>query len=107
MVLDHYQSMRFWRKIIVPGLAALAAVLLSAAGASGIDQMANAKINNPPPVTTQVVAADGRPPLRRLVLLGLAEGSLPGGFPYDEAREEKYEENIQETLSVGSDQASG
>jgi hypothetical protein len=92
--------MRLWKQTIVPGIAALAVVLLGAAAASGVDQMANAKIRHPAPATTQAVAADGRPPLRHLVLLGLAEGSLPGGFPYDEPREERYDENYQEKLHV-------
>lgn len=92
--------MMLWKQTIVPGIAALAVMLLGAAAASGVDQMANAKIRNPAPVTTQTVAADGQPPLRHLVLLGLAEGSLPGGFPYDEPREERYDENYQEKLHV-------
>jgi hypothetical protein len=31
-----------------------------------------------------------------LVLLSLAKGSLPGGFPYDELQGENYEESYQE-----------
>jgi hypothetical protein len=88
-------TMRIWTKFMVPGIAATAIVLIGAAGASGIDEMANARIEQPAPVTV-AVAADGQPPLRHLVLLGLAEGSLPGGLPYDELREEKYEESYQE-----------
>lgn len=80
---------------MVPGIAAVAVVLLGAAGSSGIDEMANARIGHPAPITT-AAAADGQPPLRHLVLLGLAKGSLPGGIPYDELRDENYEESYQE-----------
>jgi hypothetical protein len=90
--------MSLWRKRIVPGLAALAAVLLIAAGAAGVDQMANIRISSPALVTIPTVTAGGQPPLRHLILRGLAEGSLPGGLPYDEAPEEEYDENYQETL---------
>jgi hypothetical protein len=93
--------MRLWRRTIAPGLATLAVVLLGAADASGVDQMANIKTIktlNPTSVTMPAVAADGQLPLRHLVLRGLAAGSLPGGYPYDEPREEKYDENYQETL---------
>lgn len=86
---------RIWKKFVVPGMAAMAIVLLGAAGASGIDEMASARIA-PPASGTAAAAADGQPPLRHLILLGLANGSLPGGLPYDELREEKYEENYQE-----------
>jgi hypothetical protein len=93
---------RFWRKSMVPALAALAVAMLGAAGASGVDQMANARVTHPVPAAVPAavpaVEADGHPPLRHLVLRGLAEGSLPGGFPYDEPREEKYDENYDETL---------
>jgi hypothetical protein len=99
--------MRFWRRPIVPVLAALAVVLLGAASASGVDQMANPNVTNAAslttsaPVTIPDVPADSRPPLRHLVMLGLADGSLPGGFPYDEPREEKYDENYLEALHLG------
>ncbi|WP_427136527.1 hypothetical protein [Pseudarthrobacter sp. S9] len=63
---------------------------------AGRAQPAIANIPTPPSVTTSVVAADGGPPPRRLVLLGLAEGSLPGGFPRDELREETYDEKYHE-----------
>lgn len=86
---------------IVPVLATLAVVLLGAASASGVDQMAIIKVTNPASITIPAVAADGQPPLHHLLLLGLAEGSLHGGFPYDEPREEKYDENYQEALHVG------
>ncbi|UZX03325.1 hypothetical protein F8G81_12440 [Arthrobacter sp. CDRTa11] len=91
--------MRIWRTSIVPVLAALAVVLLGAAGAAGLDQMANSKTQNSALFAVQA-SADGQPSLHRLVMIGLAEGSLPGGFPSDEAREEKYDENFQETLHV-------
>lgn len=80
---------------MVPGIAAVAVIFLGAAGASGIDEMANAKIEQPAPITA-ATAADGQPPLRHLVLLGLAEGSLPGGLPYDELWDEVDEESYQE-----------
>lgn len=91
--------MRIWRRTVVTGVAALAVVFLGAAGAAGLDQMANAKTQNPALAAVPLVS-DGPAPLHRMVTLGLAEGSLPGGFPYDEAREEKYDENFQETLHV-------
>jgi hypothetical protein len=97
----HDRVMRFWRRPIVPLLAALAVVLLGAASASGVDQMAKTNLTNAASVTIPDVPADGRPPLRQLVMLGLADGSLPGGFPYDELREEKYDENYPETLHLG------
>jgi hypothetical protein len=93
--------MRLWRKTVVPVLAALAAVLMAAAGASGVDQMANTKVTNADSVIIQAVVADGQPSLRHLVIGGLAEGALPGGFPYDEPRDERDDENYQETLQVG------
>lgn len=88
---------------MVPALAALAVFLLGAASVSGVDQMANSKAANAASVavTLPAVAPDGQPPLRQMVLLGLANGSLPGGFPYDEPREEKYDENYHESLRVG------
>jgi hypothetical protein len=95
--------MRIWTKFMVPGIATMAIVLIGAAGAAGIDEMASARIEQPSPVTV-AAATDGQPPLRHLVLLGLAEGSLPGGLPYDELREEKYEESYQEA-TVGLDSA--
>jgi hypothetical protein len=100
-VRHHDRVMRRWTKTVVPVLAALAAVLLAAAGASGVDLMANTKVTNAASVTIPAVGADNQPPLRRLVIRGLAEGALPGGFPYDEPREERYDENYQETLQVG------
>jgi hypothetical protein len=93
--------MRFWRRTLVPVLAAIAVVLLGAAGASGVDQMANARVTNPASVHIPAVTADGEPPLRHMVMLSLAEGSLPGGYPYEEPREERYDENFHETLHIG------
>ena len=84
--------MEMWNRFLVPGLAATAIALLGAAGASGIDEMAGARITHPAPVAA-AAAADGQPPLRHLILLGLDKGSLPGGPPHDELREERYEEN--------------
>lgn len=82
----------------MPGMAALGVILLGTAAASGIDQMVNVKMVAAGPVTVSAAGADGPPPLRHIVLRGLAEGSLPGGFPQDEAREEKYDEKFAETL---------
>lgn len=92
---------------MVPALAALAVLLLGAASVSGVDQMANNKAAanaasvSSVAATLPAVAPDGQPPLRQMVLLGLADGSLPGGFPYDEPREEKYDENYHESLRAG------
>jgi hypothetical protein len=97
-VLHHDRVMRLWTKTLVPGLAALAVVLLAAAGASGVDQIANTKVTNTAPVTVYAAGAGSQPSLRHLLIRGLAEGALPGGFPYDEPREERYDENYQETL---------
>jgi hypothetical protein len=90
--------MRLWTRAAVPCTAALGAVLLCAAAASGIDQMVNVKIVGPGQVTVSSLAGGEGPLLRHLVLRGLAKGSLPGGFPFDEPREEKYEEKYEETL---------
>jgi hypothetical protein len=90
--------MGLWRRAFVPGIAALAVIFLSGASASGIDQMANAKIHSPSSVTVSAVMADGQTSLEHLVLRGLAKGSLPGGYPYDEPRDERSDEDYQETL---------
>lgn len=87
--------MRIWTKFMVPCIAAMAIGLIGAAGASGLDEMANARIEHPAPVAV-AVAADGQPPLHQLVLLGLAAGSLPGGLPYDELQAENDGESYQE-----------
>lgn len=94
----HDQGMSAWRRTIVPGLAALAAFLLVAAGVAGIDEMANAKIPGLATGTVQTTAANTEPGLEHLILAGLNKGTLPGGFPNDEARDEKYDEDISETL---------
>jgi hypothetical protein len=94
------RSVRLWEKIVVPGIAAMAIALLGAAGASGVDEMASARIEHPASAPVAATAG-GQPPLRHLILLGLAKGSLPGGLPHDELREEKYEESYQEALGAG------
>lgn len=85
------------RKTTLRGIAALTAVLLGAAGAAGVDQMATVHPQKPTAVAAQATS-DGQQSLHQLVKLGLAKGSLPGGFPFDEPREEEYDENHQETL---------
>lgn len=92
--------MKLWTKTVVRALAALAVVLLAAASAAGMDQMANTKVANTASAAIPAVAAS-QPTLRHLVIRGLAEGGLPGGVPYDEPREERYDENYQETLQIG------
>jgi hypothetical protein len=89
--------MRVWEKLVVPAMAAMAIAVLGAAGASGTDEMASARIA-PPASAAVPAAAGGEPSLRHNILLGLAKGALPGGLPYDELREEKYEETYQEAL---------
>jgi hypothetical protein len=98
MFVGNDQSMGLWRRAIVPGIAALAVIFLSGASASGIDQMANAKIRSPTSGTLSAVMADRQTSLHHLVLRGLAKGALPGGFPYDEPRDERSDEDYQETL---------
>jgi hypothetical protein len=93
--------MGMWNKFLVPGLAAMAIALLGAAGASGIDEMASARIAQPAPAAA-AASADGQAPLRHLILLGLDKGSLPGGPPPDELREERYEETYQEALGAAA-----
>jgi hypothetical protein len=99
--MQHYGVMSLWRKTVVPALAALAVFLLGAAGVSGVDEMANNKAANAGPDSRAAAVPDYPQPLRHTIILGLADGSLPGGFPYDELREEKYDENYQESLRVG------
>ena len=82
----------------MPGVAALAVIFLGGASASGIDQMANAKIHGPTSATMSAVMADGQISMHHLVLRGLAKGSPPGGYPYDEPRDERSDEDYQETL---------
>ncbi|ASN20116.1 hypothetical protein CGK93_10885 [Arthrobacter sp. YN] len=83
---------------MVPGLAAVAAVLLVAAGVAGIDEMANAKMPVLAAGTVQAATMNTVPRLELVLLDGLNQGALPGGFPNDEPREEKYDENYLETL---------
>ena len=90
--------MGLWRRAIAPGIAALAVIFLGAASASGIDQMANAKIHGPTSAAVSAVVPDGQTSLHHLVLRGLAKGALPGGYPYDEPRDERSDEDFQETL---------
>ena len=94
----HDQGMSAWRRKIVPGLAAVAAFLLVAAGVAGIDEMANAKIPGLATGTVQTTTMNTEPGLEHVLLAGLNQGTLPGGFPNDEPREEKYDENYLETL---------
>jgi diketogulonate reductase-like aldo/keto reductase len=51
-----HQSMRVWEKIIVPEIAAITIGLLSAAGATGIDEMASARIAHPASVAVAAAA---------------------------------------------------
>lgn len=55
----------------MPGLAALAIIFLTGAGATGLDQMANVKPRNP---ITSAVLPSGWPSLDHLILRGLAKG---------------------------------
>ena len=98
MFVRNDQSMGLWSRALVPGIAALAVIFLGGASASGIDQMANAKIRSPTSITVSAVGADGQTSLHHLVLRGLAKGALPGGYPYDEPRDERSDEDYQETL---------
>jgi hypothetical protein len=98
MLVGNDQTMGLWSRAFVPGIAALAVIFLSGASASGIDQMANAKIHGPTSATMSAVMADRQTSLHHLVLRGLAKGSLPGGYPYDEPRDERSDEDFQETL---------
>lgn len=83
---------------MVPGLAAVAAFLLVAAGVAGIDEIATAKIPGPATGTVQSATMNTVPGFELVLLDGLNHGALPGGFPNDEPREEKYDENYLETL---------
>ena len=90
--------MSAWRRKVVPGLAAVGAFLLVAAGVAGIDEMANAKIPGLATGTVQTTTMNTEPGLEYVLLAGLNHGTLPGGFPNDEPRDEKYDENYLETL---------
>lgn len=83
---------------MVPGLAVVAAFLLVAAGVAGVDEMANAKIPVLATGTVQAATMNTEPGLEHVLLAGLTQGTLPGGFPNDEPREDKYDENYLETL---------
>ena len=83
---------------MVPGLAAVAAFLLVAAGVAGVDEMANAKIPVLATGTVQTATMTTEPGLEHVLLAGLTQGTLPGGFPNDEPREDKYDEKYLETL---------
>ncbi|MFB8371074.1 hypothetical protein ACFC25_17135 [Pseudarthrobacter sp. NPDC055928] len=96
----HDRVMRLWKKTVVPALAAVAVVLLAAAGAAGVDQIANTMVTNTASVTAFAAGADSQPSLRHVLIRGLAEGGLPGGSPFDEPREERYDENHQEARHV-------
>ena len=98
MFVGNDQSMGLWRRAVAPGIAALAVIFAGAASASGIDQMANAKIHNPTSAAMSAVVAGGQTSLHHLVLRGLAKGSLPGGYPFDEPRDERSDEDYQEIL---------
>ena len=93
--------MRTWWKIAVRGVSILAVALLTASGAAGLDQMAIANTQNPTQVVV-LLASGGQQSLHHSVMLGLAEGSLPGGWPFDDAPEERTEEDLQETLHVAA-----
>ncbi|KQR81078.1 hypothetical protein ASF98_16980 [Arthrobacter sp. Leaf337] len=87
--------MSAWRRKAVPGLAAVAAFFLVAASAAGIDEMANAKI---PGVATGIVQAwamNTEPGLEHVLLAGLSQGSLPGGFPNDDVRDDEYDDYLE------------
>jgi hypothetical protein len=92
--------MNAWRRSAVPALAAVAAFLLVAAGVAGIDEMANAKIPGPALASVQTTTVTNEPGLEHLLLAGLNRGGLPGGFPNDELREDKYDENYLELSRI-------
>lgn len=62
--------------------------------------MANAKIPGPATGTVQATAMNTEPGLEHLLLAGLNQGALPGGFPNDDVRDDKYDEDYLETLHV-------
>lgn len=95
--------MAAWRRKCLSVLAVLAAVLLVAAGALGMDEAANIKTGSlddaaAPAVHSSVHTSGGEASFEHRLVLGLAKGALPGGFPFDEPREEKWDENYQEIL---------
>ncbi|MFF1384083.1 hypothetical protein ACFVWT_11020 [Arthrobacter sp. NPDC058288] len=92
--------MSAWRRRAVPGLAAVAAFFLAAASVAGIDEMANAKIPGVATGTVQATAMNTETGLEHILLAGLNQGTLPGGYPNDDVRDEKYDEDYLETLHV-------
>lgn len=90
--------MRMWTEALVPALAALAVIFLTGAGTSGIDEMASLRLQYPTHSTPTALGTSERPSLHDLLMDGLAKGSLPGGFPYDEARNESIDDQYQEAL---------
>ncbi|MET4587889.1 hypothetical protein ACVLB3_002525 [Pseudarthrobacter sp. PvP022] len=100
MRADHDEGMSAWRRRTVPGLAAVAAFLLVAASVAGIDEMANAKIPGVASETVQATALNTEPGLEHILLAGLNQGTLPGGFPNDDVRDDKYDDDYLETLHV-------
>lgn len=100
MRVDDDQGMSAWRRRTVRGLAAVAAFFLVAASVAGIDEMANAKIPGTATGTVQATAVNTEPGLEHVLLAGLNQGSLPGGFPNDDVRDDKYDEDYLETLHL-------
>ncbi|KIS25973.1 hypothetical protein TV39_18230 [Arthrobacter sp. SPG23] len=92
--------MSAWRRRTVPGLAAVAAFFLVAASVAGIDEMATAKVPGPAAGTVQATALNTEAGLEHVLLAGLGHGTLPGGFPNDELRDDKYDDDYLETLHV-------
>ncbi|CAN7516095.1 hypothetical protein LJR078_003712 [Arthrobacter sp. LjRoot78] len=92
--------MSVWRRRTVHGLAAVAAFFLLAASVAGIDEMANAKIPGAATGIVQTATMNTEPGLEHVLLAGLSQGTLPGGFPNDDVRDDKYDEDYLETLHV-------
>jgi hypothetical protein len=92
------QGMSAWRRTVVPRLAAAAGFLLVAAGVAGIDEMANTKIPALTTGTVQTATLNSEQRLEHAILAGLNQGTLPGGFPNDEPRDGRYDENFSESL---------
>jgi hypothetical protein len=83
---------------MVLGLAAAASFFLVAASVAGIDEMANAKIPGLSAEAVQATTMNTEPGLEHLLLVGLSQGTLPGGFPNDDPRDDELDENYLETL---------
>ena len=78
----HDQGVSVWRRKIVPGLAAVAAFLMVAAGVAGIDEMANAKIPGLATGTLQTTTrAAGKPLVLKVAgrLRGAPDGACCSG----------------------------